>query len=138
MLNRQTARRRNDELKHLADFHNKVLSKLESADALTTFMDSKGGKRLLSSFTREFSQSRDRILGSVQAGILLSFGGLSMIILDAVYDFGERAVFAIGALVMAVGLGFLVSATVSYYLSQRWGLLAQPRSLDNGSDPDRL
>jgi hypothetical protein len=49
---------------------------------------------------------------------------LSLMIADA-----EPALTVIGTVSLAVGLGFLSSALISYFLSKSWGLLERKDSL---------
>ena len=67
-----------------------------------------------------------RILGSIQAGVILTLGGLALYLVrnhvpgDSGEDFG---LMFLGALGIAVGLGFLISAAASFWLSKSWGLI---------------
>jgi len=69
-----------------------------------------------------------RILWSVQIGIVVVAAGVGFwIARGTVNDPDLISVFQVmGSLAMAVGVGFVVSALMSWALSQRMGLLAAP------------
>jgi hypothetical protein len=65
-----------------------------------------------------------RILFSIQAGVVLAFGGFGLLYVSGqVIDEVAPGVFALGVLAIAFGAGFVVSAGIAYLLSQRLGLL---------------
>lgn len=75
-----------------------------------------------------------RVLGSVQAGLILFLLGLGSLLIRATLphaafssdvDLAQTAesFLIISMLLLALGAGFLVSAGASYWLSKSWGLL---------------
>jgi hypothetical protein len=60
------------------------------------------------------------VLGSIQKGVIILLVGLTLV---GIGLYSEKAVTAVGALLAAVGLGFLVSAAITHHLSRRWGLI---------------
>jgi dipeptide/tripeptide permease len=69
-----------------------------------------------------------RIFWSLQAGAVLACGGFGILIAssrlqgDLLPEAGS-VLFAFGLVVLTVGAGFLVSSAISYFLSQRLGLV---------------
>ena len=105
---------------------NRLIEKFDTADALQTYLDSDGGKELMKATPIEKASPYGRILGSIQAGVILTFGGLALFLIrnhvpgDSGEDFG---LMFLGALGMAIGLGFLISAAAAFFLSKSWGLI---------------
>jgi hypothetical protein len=67
----------------------------------------------------------NRVLWSVQAGLVLSALAVGLILVSrsVLPEVGE-VFYSIGVLVLATGIGFVLSAAASYILSQRLGILA--------------
>jgi len=109
----------------IADLHSKVLEKCSANQELMGYVQSEAGRRFLESTTDSQANPTSRILNAVQAGTILSLlGGASVFVSNLNQDLDVREVFGIlGWLVLAVGLGFLISAGVSYVLCKSWGLL---------------
>jgi hypothetical protein len=67
----------------------------------------------------------NRVLWSVQAGLVLSALAVGLVFVsnNLIPEVGE-VFYTIGVLLLAMGIGFVLSAAASYILSQRLGLLA--------------
>jgi len=66
----------------------------------------------------------NRILWSVQAGIVVAAGGLGLwIAKSGVIEEVAQPMLVISILAMALGIGFVVSAFASYALSRQLGLV---------------
>lgn len=113
-----------------AEVHNKLMDRFTSSEELLKYIETPGGKRFLESTPipldagpRAVSAPVGRILWSVQVGLILAAAGFG---LQYVSRSIEKAVgqplLAMGVLAVAIGIGFLVSALVSYFLSKRLGL----------------
>jgi heme/copper-type cytochrome/quinol oxidase subunit 3 len=72
----------------------------------------------------------NRILWSVQAGVVLAAGGLGLWFAKAsVIEEAAQALNVVAVLAVALGVGFVASALVAYALSRQLGLLeSEPRS----------
>jgi hypothetical protein len=112
------------------DVHTKLLDRLTSNEDLMAYMQSPAGRRFLESAplaidspTRRVGAPYSRILTSMQIGIVLGVGALGLLyVSNRVIEEVAPALFAIGVLALAVGVGFVVSAAASFLLSQRLGL----------------
>ena len=104
-----------------ADMHGKLLDKFGSSQELVQYLESDAGKAFLEPPEVDKANPYRRILGSVQAGIILSLVGGVFLLFRNQPDI-QGALF-IGGLLLALGLGFLISAGVSFRLSKAWGLL---------------
>jgi len=117
------ARQRRRELEVLSEFQTRLLDRLESGDELTRFMESPGGERLLKSFQERPARGLDRVLSAATAGLVLTMLGLAAIIVQATADVGGQGFHAIGVMTSGLGLGFLLSAGLSFLLARRYGAL---------------
>ena len=119
--------RRSKTARIVADLHGKVLEKCASSQELMGYVQSDAGRRFLESAANGQSNSTARILNAVQGGTILSLVGGAFIVASQLHrDVDAREILVtFGYLVMAAGLGFLVSAAISYFLCKSWGLLHQ-------------
>jgi hypothetical protein len=119
--------RRSKTARIIADLHGKVLEKCASSQELMGYVQSDAGRRFLESAANGQSNSAVRILNAVQAGTIFSLVGGAFIIASQTHrDIDAREILVtFGFLVTALGLGFLVSAAISYFLCKSWGLLNQ-------------
>lgn len=120
-------RRRRERLKVLTDFHNKLLDKIGSASDLTEFFDSDGGTRFLNTMAedRGSSGSKQRLLSSLQYGLVLTVLGAGMLLLGRTYAIQEGGFTILGIIIGSVGVGFLLSTAASYRLATSLGLLRE-------------
>jgi hypothetical protein len=124
-------RRWNRLTKIQTDAHTKILDRFAGNEEMLAYMKSPAGARFLESAPialdagpRSIAAPVGRILWSVQAGIVLMAGGLGLtFIAGRIASEGSQPVQALGGLGVALGLGFVISAGVSYFISQRLGLL---------------
>jgi hypothetical protein len=118
------------------DVHTKLLDRFTSNDELLAYIQTPVGRRFLESAPipmdagpQPFSAPVGRILWSIQAGLVIGVGGLGLLYVSRHLNtqFGELAdiaqvPFVVGMLAVAIGVGFVLSAGVSYILSHRLGL----------------
>jgi hypothetical protein len=121
-----------------ADAHSKLVDRFTSNEDLLAYVQSPAGQRATMSSTRpglEIAMRTvgapvNRILWSVQVGVVLAAGGLGLWFAKAsVIEEAAQALNVIAVLAVALGIGFVVSALVAYALSRQLGLLdPEPRS----------
>jgi hypothetical protein len=132
------AKRRQARIEAHTDLQHRLLEKFSSPQDVAQFLQTEGGRRFLQGLTADTGQAARRILRAMQVGVVFSLVGLAGIGLGVIYpnvDPGgyvhpNRGVI-IGALVLAFGAGFLISAVLSYRISKAWGLL---KTDANGAD----
>jgi hypothetical protein len=132
------------------DTHAKLIDRLTSNEDLMAYMQSPAGRRFLEAAPiltdpgpRSLSAPIGRILSSMQAGFVVSFLGASLLLASSrlasseVFSELQPALFVIGAVILAVGAGFLISAAAAFGLSSRLGLLTRPAPApdDRGTGP---
>ena len=114
-----------------ADVHTKLLDRFTANEDLLAYIQSPAGAKFLESSPitldaapRNVGAPMGRILWSVQGGVVLMAGGVGLqVVSGQVTDGAGQPLHALGVLGMALGLGFVVSAIVSYAISRRLGLI---------------
>ena len=104
------------------DIRKALIEKFGSAEDLGTFLQSEGGKRFIADLSSGKASALGSVLSSVQNGIILSLLGLGC---SGASPFVGQVAIGIGVVFMFVGVGFLVSAGVTYRLSKSWGLVGK-------------
>ena len=106
-----------------AETQKRLLERFGSGQELAAYLDSPAGRTFLESATFERRNPYGRILGSVQAGIVLTLVGAGFLYLQGGLPEAEEGLLFLGILGLALGIGFLLSAAAAYFLSKSWGLL---------------
>jgi hypothetical protein len=104
-------------------------------EELLAYVQSPAGQRFLESApitldagNRRISAPFTRILWSVQVGLVLAAAGIglqfvsSRVAATSTVPDAAQPVAAMGVLAIALGIGFIISAGVSYFLSRQLGL----------------
>ena len=109
----------------VASLHSKLLDKCAVSQDLVAYLESGSGQKFLESASAEGSQPWSRILNAIQAGFVLSLVGIAELIVRSFEQYTDTAEFLLitGAIALAIGVGFLISAATSFALSKSWGLL---------------
>lgn len=109
----------------VADLHSKLLDKCAASQDLVAYLESGSGQKFLESAGAEGSQPWSRILNAIQAGFVLSLVGVAELIVRSFEQNTDTGEFLLitGAVALAIGVGFLISAATSFALSKSWGLL---------------
>jgi hypothetical protein len=117
-----------------AEVQTKLLEKVGSGQDLLAYAQTDAGRQLLESLKVERVVSQapfGRIIGALQAGIILFCFGSAMLWLRGHVSANAQSTdgfTVLGALGIAVGLGFGFSAVASYLLSRSFGLLGGAHS----------
>ena len=125
-------------MKAQSDLNTKLIDRFASNDDLLAYLQSPQGKALTEApalphrAPRVIDAPLNRIFWSVQAGAVLACGGIGLLLASRglrtdLGPEGASVFYAFGIVVLTVGAGFLGSSVVSYFLSQRLGLV-QPLS----------
>jgi hypothetical protein len=112
--------------------HSKLLDRFTSNQDLLAYIQTPAGQHFLESApisvdsgAKNLSAPIGRILFSIQAGIILALAGTGLHMVTQTLGSEEIAqpLYVVGALAIAVGIGFVLSALVAYALSRRLGLI---------------
>lgn len=117
-----------------SELNNRLFERMGSNEQLLTYLQSQAGQQLMATpvvvdqpaslIAAPFS----RILWAVQAGIVLTSGGIGFLVIRRyVIEEAGEALLTLGVLAIAVGVGFALASVASYLLSQRFGLLETSR-----------
>jgi hypothetical protein len=117
-----------------AEFHTKLVDRFTASNDLLAYIQSPAGARFLQSTPialdaapRSMGAPLGRILWSVQGGVVLVAAGIGLwIVSTRIRDDASEPLQALGVIAMALGLGFAVSAAISFLISRRLGLIETP------------
>jgi hypothetical protein len=114
--------------------HNKLFDRLTANEDLMAYLQSPAGQRYLNQAPalpetpRSVSAPINRIMWSAQTGIVVALGGVGLFATrNFVIEELSQPLMVIALFGLAIGVGFILSAMVSYMLSRHLGLFA-PRS----------
>jgi hypothetical protein len=124
-----------------AEAHTKLLDRFTGNDELLAYVKSPAGSKFLESAPitldgspRQMNAPLSRILWSMNAGVVLTAAGIGMNYISGRIDENmSEPVFTFGVILISVGIGFLVSAGLSFFLSRRLGLIDTARIDTSGS-----
>lgn len=113
-----------------AEAHTKLLDRFTANEELLAYVQSPAGARFLKSAPisldgnpRAMAAPLSRILWSMQAGVVLTAAGIGMNYLSRNVDANHAdPIFTLSVILLSLGVGFIVSAGLSYLLSRRLGL----------------
>jgi hypothetical protein len=113
------------------DAHTKLLDRFTANEDLLAYIQSPAGAKFLESSPialdaapRSVGAPLGRILWSVQGGVVLVAGGIGLeVVSGRVTDSASQPLQALGVLAIALGLGFVISAIISFVISRRLGLI---------------
>ncbi len=99
------------------------MEKFGSGQELLAYVQSDAGKQLMESLTMEQRTPHGRILGAAQASVILVLLAVALLFLRGRVSGGEEGFLVSGTIVLSLGVGFGLSAALSYFLSKSFGLL---------------
>ena len=131
-------------LRTQTDLHTKLIDRFSSSEELLAYLQSPAGKLLTE--TPQLPQAAprsvmaaplSRIFWSLQAGIVIGALGLGLVFVSGRTTEPEVSTFlsGVGVVILMIGVGFTVSAVVSYLLSQRLGLVQSLTTRFSGEAP---
>ena len=115
-----------------AEVHNKLMDRFATNEELLTYISTSSGKRFLETapLTIDTAQPSggspaSRVLWSTQIGLVVMAAGIGLWVVsgNAQKDIAQP-LSALGVLAIAIGIGFILSAVVSFVLSRKLGLWA--------------
>jgi peptidoglycan/LPS O-acetylase OafA/YrhL len=117
----QLARRHT--IQQRAELRRHLLDKFNSGQELTQFLETPQGHNFIKELEigGRSASSKQRILRSIVTGIVLSMIGAGFL---ALLHYEHDFIFP-GVILLAIGIGFLIAAGVSYWLSKKWGIFEE-------------
>ena len=102
-----------------AELNKHFLDKFTSGQDLTEFLGKEGGQHFLDEMWAERDTTKERILGTIKGGVVLTTLGVGMLLLTFFWD---EDVIVPALLVLSVGVGLLLAAWIAYRFSTAWGI----------------
>ena len=124
--------RRKERARTFTEFYSRLLDRMPSPKDFSDFLQTSGGQRFLDTLQVERGHPLERVLRAVQGGLVTLFLGLGFVAASTQARWDNEAAGSLrvtGIIFMAVGVGFLLSATASFSITKSLGLLK--RDLEN-------
>lgn len=126
-------RRWNRIFKLQTDVHGRLIERFGTSQEVLTYMSTDAGKRFLEATPIAVGFERQapvpspvaRVLTPLQIGIVMSLLGAGLIGLRHTLADGGVALLVIGMVVLMPGIGFIISAGVTWFLARHLGLMPQ-------------
>jgi len=118
-----------------AEAHSKFMDRLTTSEDMLAYLQTPAGKRFFesSSMPVDFTPARSslpagRIIWSVQVGLLLLLGGISMqfVRIEGLQPGEVGAMTLVSVVGIGLGISFILGAAASYMISAKLGLLEEP------------
>lgn len=128
------------------EVHNKILDRFGTSEEVLGYVKTPAGSKFLEAAPIPLHTERPtqnapltRIMLSIQLGVVVAIGSLGMLLVSfRLPEPSGDELFAFGLIAFCIGAGFIVSAGVSLFMSQRlglWDLPGSPSSADRSIDP---
>lgn len=120
------------------DVHGKLIERFGTSAEVLTYMGTDAGKRFLEATPIAVGIERKqpvpspvaRVLTPLQIGIVMTLLGLGLIVVRHSISEGATALLIFGTIVLMPGLGFIISAGITWILARRLGLMPQSQPED--------
>lgn len=138
-------------LKIQTEVHGKLLDRFANNQELLTYMNTDAGKRFLESAPipaslgeapqgkMSMSASMTRVLMPLQFGVVLTLVGIGFLLMRNRPEIGATGPFLVfGTLGLMLGIGFIISAGISFFLARHLGLLPESSANALAAAKERL
>ena len=115
------------------DVHGRLIDKFGSSQELLTYMDTEAGKRFLEAAPLAVNFDADqrvpsgvaRVLTPLQIGVVLTLLGVGLLFIRHAHVDLEIPLLILGTMVLMPGIGFMLSAGLTWVLAGRLGLMPE-------------
>jgi hypothetical protein len=114
-------------MRHKSQLQNKIVEKFTNVQDFNDFIQSKEGNKFLNFLRFNGLAPKQKILSSLSKGVIISFIGISLVLIGRIFPDEMRYFLAFGIVFIALGVGFLVSTFISYTLSKKWGIMDEDK-----------
>ncbi|HMG87711.1 MAG TPA: hypothetical protein VK574_18395 [Terracidiphilus sp.] len=126
-----------------SDVHGKLIDKFTSNQELASYMETEAGRKFLEAAPipvgieqdRRMPSAVARILTPLQAGIVMVLLGIGLLSLRHAGPDMDTPMLVFGTVVLMPGIGFIISAGVSWLLAAKLGLMPADSAAQNRFDP---
>jgi hypothetical protein len=113
------------------DVHSKLIERFGTSQEVLTYMNTEAGKRFLEGTPiavgfepqQQVPSAVGRVLTPLQIGTVLALLGVGLILLRHSIPDGAAPLLLVGTVVLMPGLGFIISAGMTFLLARRLGLM---------------
>ena len=124
-------RRWNRIFKLQTDVHGKLIERFGTSQEVLTYMGTEAGKRFLEAtpIAVGFEKAEQvpspvaRVLTPLQIGIVMTLLGVGLISMRGALPEAAAALLVLGTVILMPGLGFIISAGITWVLARRLGLM---------------
>ena len=116
-----------------SEVHARLIDKFSSSQELAAYMETEAGKRFLEAApiplhteSPRIPNAVSRVLTPVQIGVVLVLLGIGFLLLRHAGADYETPMLVLGVLVLMPGIGFILSAGITWVLATRLGLMPPP------------
>ena len=135
------SRRWNRTFKQQSEIHGRLIEKLGTSQDLAAYMETEAGKRFLTAspgalgpeLGQRMPNTVSRVLTSLSTGIVLALVGVGFLLLRNAGPDTPEPMLITGTLLLMPGLGFILSAGVTWVLAQRLGLMPEKEVAQKGA-----
>jgi len=113
-----------------AEVHGRLIEKFASSQEMLAYMETDAGKRFLEAapIATEVPQQRipnlvARVIATLQIGVVLTLLGVGLVFMRHSVPGGAAAMLVLGTIVLMPGVGFMISAGITWVLARRLGLI---------------
>lgn len=117
------SRRRQERSRAQFDLQRRMLEKFGSASEFVAFLEADSGRKFLEAVSSDTQTQASRIFGSIQKGAIFTLIGIVGLCVVALEPRDLVPLAVPSGIMLAIGLGYLISAYATYRLSRQWGLL---------------
>lgn len=122
-----------------SEIHSKLIDRFTSSQELLQYMTTEPGKRFLEAapIPVEFAHDKrlpaplTRVLAPLQIGIVLTLLGAGLLALRLTLSDIAAPLLVFGVILLTPGLGFIISAWITWIITARLGLMPQPTDPSN-------
>src|SRR5579863_10592511 len=116
--------------------HNRLIEKFSTSQELAAYMGTDAGKRFLEAAPipvnlgtgQRVPNAVARVLTPVQIGVVLVLLGIGLLLLRHAGPDMETPMLVLGTVILMPGIGFIISAGITWVLAARMGLMPPPRT----------
>jgi len=127
--------------KQQSEIHGRLIERLGTSQELVAYMETEAGKRFLMNspnaagpeFGQRMPNTVSRVLTSLSTGIVLALLGVGFLLLRNAGADTPEPMLITGTLLLMPGLGFILSAGVTWVLAQRLGLMPEKDGMKTGA-----
>lgn len=122
------AYRRKQRLKIVSELHTRILDRMGSTTEFAAFLQTEGGQAFMDTLSMERAHPAEKITRALQTGIVFTAVGIGLFMVRPVVDLDAEAGFTVlSALLLSLGVGFILSSLASWFLSRSFGLFDRDR-----------